>query len=141
MSTTGRGEVAAILGYGNQGAAHALNLRDSGRRVIVGARPGRGAEARAKEAGFEVFTPAEAAARADVIAMLVPDEAVPDAWATKLAVTLVLESVSGWTSHCSWVASSSRHSLKNSPTEWPSCGHCTTACAIGRLDPKPYCEL
>lgn len=82
MSTTGRGEVAAILGYGNQGAAHALNLRDSGRHVIVGARPGRGAEARARDAGFEVFAPAEAAARADVIAMLVPDEAVPDAWGT-----------------------------------------------------------
>lgn len=80
MSTSGHGEVAAILGYGNQGAAHALNLRDSGRRVIVGARPGRGAEARAKEAGFEVFTLAEAASRANVIAMLVPDEAVPNAW-------------------------------------------------------------
>ncbi len=80
MSEAGRNDIAAILGYGNQGAAHALNLRDSGCPVIVGARPGRGAEARAKEAGFEVFAPAEAAARAGVVAMLVPDEAVPEAW-------------------------------------------------------------
>ncbi|MBI5170703.1 MAG: ketol-acid reductoisomerase [Candidatus Eisenbacteria bacterium] len=80
MTEAGRNEVVAILGYGNQGAAHALNLRDSGRRVIVGARSGRGAEARAKEANFDVFAPAEAAARAQVVAMLVPDEAVPEAW-------------------------------------------------------------
>ncbi|MFN8586931.1 MAG: ketol-acid reductoisomerase [Candidatus Eisenbacteria bacterium] len=74
------GETVAILGYGNQGAAHALNLRDSGCDVIVGARPGRGAEARAKEAGFAVFAPAEAAARARVLALLVPDDAVGAAW-------------------------------------------------------------
>ena len=80
MNSTAREDVVAVLGYGNQGAAHALNLRDSGRHVIVGAREGRGAEARAKAALFEVFTPAEAAARAGVIAMLVPDEAVPQAW-------------------------------------------------------------
>ena len=74
------GETVAILGYGNQGAAHALNLRDSGCDVIVGARPGRGAEVRAKEAGFPVVAPAEAAARARVLAMLVPDDAMADAW-------------------------------------------------------------
>lgn len=71
----------AVLGYGNQGAAHALNLRDSGVPVIVGARPGRGAEARARTAGFEVLAPADAVRRARVVAMLVPDEAAPGAWA------------------------------------------------------------
>jgi len=70
----------AILGYGNQGATHALNLRDSGARVVVGARPGHGAEARARAAGFEPLPLAEAAARARVVAVLLPDEAVPELW-------------------------------------------------------------
>jgi ketol-acid reductoisomerase len=71
----------AVLGYGNQGAAHAQNLRDSAVPVIVGARPGRGAEARAQAAGFEVFAPRDAVHRANVVAMLVPDEAAPAVWA------------------------------------------------------------
>ncbi len=75
------GTTVAILGYGNQGAAHALNLRDSGVRVRVGARPGHDAERRARDADFEVAPPAEAAAGADVVAVLLPDEAVPAAWA------------------------------------------------------------
>ncbi len=70
----------AILGYGNQGAAHALNLRDSGAAVIVGARPGRPAEARARSEGFEALAPAEAVRRARTVAVLVPDEAAPSLW-------------------------------------------------------------
>ncbi len=70
----------AVIGYGNQGAAHALNLRDAGARVVVGARPGRGAEARAKAAGFATLAPAEAIAGAAVVAVLVPDEAAPALW-------------------------------------------------------------
>ena len=70
----------AILGYGNQGAAHALNLRDAGVPVIVGARAGREAEARAKSAGFDSFPLEQAARRADVVVVLLPDEAVPGAW-------------------------------------------------------------
>lgn len=80
MSDNRSPETVAVLGYGNQGAAHALNLRDSGARVIVGARPGRGAEARAREAGFEVLPPADAVERARVVAMLVPDDAAPELW-------------------------------------------------------------
>jgi len=75
----GTGTVA-ILGYGNQGATHALNLRDSGVRVLVGARPGHGAEARARAAGFEVLPLADAAARAGTVAVLLPDDAVPGLW-------------------------------------------------------------
>ncbi|HKU59757.1 MAG TPA: ketol-acid reductoisomerase [Gemmatimonadales bacterium] len=64
----------AIIGYGSQGHAHALNLRDSGARVIVGVRPGgRSAEA-ARAAGLDVRPVAEAAAAADVIMLLVPDQ-------------------------------------------------------------------
>jgi ketol-acid reductoisomerase len=71
----------AILGYGNQGAAHAQNLRDSGLRVIVGARAGRPAESRARADGFEVTGIADAVRRAGVVAVLVPDEAAPPLWA------------------------------------------------------------
>ena len=64
----------AIIGYGSQGHAHALNLRDSGARVIVGLRPGgRSAEA-ARAAGLDVRSIAAAAAEADVIMLLVPDQ-------------------------------------------------------------------
>ena len=69
-----------VLGYGNQGEAHARNLRDSGEDVRVAARPGLAAEARAKQHGFEVATPADALRAADTLAVLLPDEAVPGAW-------------------------------------------------------------
>lgn len=68
------GLTVAILGFGNQGHAHALNLRDSGIDVIVGARSGGAGAARAHEAGFEVLDFAAASARADVVMMLLPDE-------------------------------------------------------------------
>jgi ketol-acid reductoisomerase len=73
-------ETVAILGYGNQGASHALNLRDSGVAVRVGARQGRAAEARALAAGFAVFPLAEAVRGAGVVAVLLPDETAPSAW-------------------------------------------------------------
>ncbi|HEX5182362.1 MAG TPA: ketol-acid reductoisomerase [Allosphingosinicella sp.] len=63
----------AILGYGSQGRAHARNLRDSGFEMIVGARPGGGAERRARADGFRVMTPAEAAREASLVALLTPD--------------------------------------------------------------------
>jgi len=64
----------AIIGYGSQGHAHALNLRDSGARVIVGLRPeGRSGEA-ARAAGLDVRPVADAASAADVIMLLVPDQ-------------------------------------------------------------------
>ena len=65
--------VVAVLGYGNQGRAQALNMRDSGVKVIVGGRPGKSTQ-RASEDGFEVFSLAEAVARAQVIMILLPDE-------------------------------------------------------------------
>ncbi len=72
--------IVAILGFGNQGQTHALNLRDSGAHVIVGARAGHAAEARARTQGFEVFGLAEATSRASVVAVLLPDEATPSVW-------------------------------------------------------------
>jgi ketol-acid reductoisomerase len=68
------GRTFAIIGYGSQGHAHALNLRDSGARVIVGLRPGGGSWRKAEAAGLTVLSVADAAKAADVIMMLVPDQ-------------------------------------------------------------------
>src|SRR4051794_2964613 len=68
-----QGRKVAILGYGSQGHAHALNLRDSGVDVRVGLREGSGSKAKAEAAGLPVRTTAEAAAEADLIMILLPD--------------------------------------------------------------------
>ena len=68
------GRTIAIIGYGSQGHAHALNLTESGARVIVGLRPGGGSWDRAKGAALDVRPVAEAAEAADVVMMLVPDQ-------------------------------------------------------------------
>jgi ketol-acid reductoisomerase len=74
------GRTIAVLGFGNQGTAQALNLRDSGLSVIVGARESGASAARARDLGFEVFPLAGAARRADVAALLLPDDRVPGLW-------------------------------------------------------------
>jgi ketol-acid reductoisomerase len=68
------GRTIAIIGYGSQGHAHALNLRESGAGVVAGLRRGGGSWERAEAAGLEVRPVAEAAELADVIMMLVPDQ-------------------------------------------------------------------
>ncbi|HXW96882.1 MAG TPA: ketol-acid reductoisomerase [Gemmatimonadales bacterium] len=68
------GRTIAIIGYGSQGHAHALNLRDSGVRVIVGLRQGGGSWKKAEATGLEVRSVADAASAADTIMMLVPDQ-------------------------------------------------------------------
>jgi ketol-acid reductoisomerase len=64
----------AVIGYGSQGHAHALNLHDSGCDVRVGLRAGSASVEKAREAGLKVTTPREAAAEADIVMMLTPDE-------------------------------------------------------------------
>ena len=64
----------AVVGYGSQGHAHALNLRDSGVEVVVGLKEGSKSIAKATEAGFTVQSVAEATAWADVIVLLAPDQ-------------------------------------------------------------------
>ncbi|MDQ3849298.1 MAG: ketol-acid reductoisomerase [Actinomycetota bacterium] len=68
------GKTVAIIGYGSQGHAHALNLSDSGVNVVVGLREGSGSAAKAAEHGLEVLPIADAASRGDLVMMLVPDE-------------------------------------------------------------------
>jgi len=69
-----RGRTVAIIGYGSQGHAHALNLRDSGLTVIVGLRPGGASWARAAAEGLDVRPVADAARAANVVMLLVPDQ-------------------------------------------------------------------
>ena len=71
------GKKIAIIGYGSQGHAHALNLKDNGCTVAVGLRPGRPSWKAAQEAGLAVMTVAEAAAWADIVMVLAPDTLQP----------------------------------------------------------------
>ena len=68
------GKKIAIIGYGSQGHAHALNLKESGCDVIVGLYEGSKSWKRAEEQGFKVYTAAEAAKQADIIMILINDE-------------------------------------------------------------------
>jgi len=70
-----KGKTIGIIGYGSQGHAHALNLRESGCSVLVGELPGSDIWKRAEEAGFHVGTAASVAEQSDIIMMLVPDQA------------------------------------------------------------------
>jgi ketol-acid reductoisomerase len=74
------GKTVAIIGYGSQGHAHSLNLQDSGVDVVVGLRPGSTSVAKAEANGLKVLDPAEAAAGADVVMLLVPDELHGAVW-------------------------------------------------------------
>jgi ketol-acid reductoisomerase len=74
------GKTVAIIGYGSQGHAHALNLKDSGVSVVVGLRPSSGSVEKAREHGLAVAEPADAASQGDVVMMLVPDELHRQVW-------------------------------------------------------------
>jgi len=82
------GKTVAILGYGSQGHAHALNLRDSGLKVIVGELPDSPPFAKAKEAGFEVYDAAEATRRGDLMAVLIPDPLQPKVYKAQIEPNL-----------------------------------------------------
>ena len=68
------GKTIAIIGYGSQGHAHALNLKESGCNVIIGLYEGSRSWAKAEAQGFKVYTAAEAAKQADIIMILINDE-------------------------------------------------------------------
>src|SRR5690606_7661046 len=69
-----QGRKVAVIGYGSQGHAHALNLRDSGVEVVIGLKPDSKSKHKAEEAGFTVLPSAEAAKWANVVVILAPDQ-------------------------------------------------------------------
>jgi ketol-acid reductoisomerase len=79
------GKTVAIIGYGSQGHAHALNLKDSGVDVVVGLREGSASAASAREQGLEVLSVVEAASRGDLVMMLVPDELHREVWENEVS--------------------------------------------------------
>ena len=84
-----KGKKVAIVGYGSQGHAHALNLRDSGAKdVAVALRPGSATVKKAEAEGLKVLSPADAAKWADVVMMLTPDELQGDIYKSDLAANL-----------------------------------------------------
>ena len=74
------GKTVAIIGYGSQGHAHALNLKDSGVKVVVGLREDSASVAQAREQGLEVLSVVEAASRGDLVMILLPDELHHQVW-------------------------------------------------------------
>ena len=82
------GKTVAIIGYGSQGHAHALNLKESGVNVVVGLYEGSKSWKLAEEAGLRVSTAFDAAKEADIIMMLVPDEKQPEIYEAAVAPNL-----------------------------------------------------
>ena len=83
-----RDKQIAVIGYGSQGFAQANNLHDSGCHVIVGLRRESASWTKAEQAGLKVLPVAQAAAEADIVMMLVPDELAPDVYAREVAESI-----------------------------------------------------
>ena len=83
-----RNRKVAVIGFGSQGHAHAMNLNESGIDVVVGLREGSSSRAAAEEAGLTIMKPADAAAWADLVMMLVPDQHAADLYAAEIKPNL-----------------------------------------------------
>ena len=83
-----KGKTVAVLGYGSQGRAQALNLRDSGVNVVLGLRPGGKSWKKAQEDGFKPVTHLEAAQRGDIVLMLMPDMVQPSVYKEEVALAM-----------------------------------------------------
>src|ERR1043165_1960697 len=83
-----KGKTLAVLGFGSQGHAHALNLKDSGCNVIIGLYEGSKSTPAAQEKGFEVYPTGEAVRRADIIFVALPDTKQPKAYEKDIAPNL-----------------------------------------------------
>jgi ketol-acid reductoisomerase len=83
-----KGKRIAIIGYGSQGFGQSNNLRDSGCDVTIGLRPDSPSRAKAEKAGLRVLPVAEAAAQADIVMMLVPDEVAPEVYEREIAASM-----------------------------------------------------
>ena len=82
------GKTIAVIGYGSQGHAHALNARDNGCKVIIGLHEGSRSIAKAEADGLNVFTVAEAASRADIVMVLIPDTLQGSVYQAQIAPNL-----------------------------------------------------
>src|SRR5204862_4702782 len=80
-----KGKTCAVIGFGSQGHAHALNLKDSGVKVIIGLYPTSKSRKVAQDKGFEVVDTAEAVKRGDVIFVAVPDTKIPSVYEKDIA--------------------------------------------------------
>ena len=83
-----KGKTVAIIGYGSQGHAHALNLHESGVGVVVGLYEGSKSKAKAEAAGLKVMNVADATKAADIIMILIPDERQADMYKQDIAPNL-----------------------------------------------------
>src|SRR5436305_4939956 len=83
------GKTVAIIGYGSQGHAHALNLKDSGVDVVVGLREGSSSKAKAEAAGLSVLPTGEAVRQADIVMVLLPDTEQKKVYEADIAPNLV----------------------------------------------------
>ena len=81
-------KTVAVIGYGSQGHAHALNMRDSGVNVVIGLREGSGSASKASAEGLEVLPVADAVKKADIIMMLVPDELAAELYDAEIGPNL-----------------------------------------------------
>ena len=82
------GKTCAVIGFGSQGHAHALNLKESGINVIIGVYPGSKSRAVAEEKGFEVYDTGEAVAKGDVVMVGVPDTKIGAVYKEDIAPNL-----------------------------------------------------
>jgi len=80
-----RGKICGVIGFGAQGRAHALNLRDSGCDVLIGLRPGSKSRALARAAGLSVFRTEQAVQRSDIVFLALPDSRMPKIFARQIA--------------------------------------------------------
>lgn len=83
-----RGKTCAIIGFGSQGRAHALNLRDNGLSVVVGLYRGSKSRALAKKSGLQVFDTQKAAREGDVLFLALPDTKIPEIYKSEIAPNL-----------------------------------------------------
>jgi len=91
-----KNKTVALIGYGSQGQAQAQNMRDSGINVILGLRPSGSSWKTAKDEGFEVYTIAEAAQKADIVQMLIPDLEQPAVFRNQVAPHMTKGKVLGF---------------------------------------------
>src|SRR6266508_4045919 len=147
-----KGKRIAVIGYGSQGHAHALNAHDSGLDVMVGLYQGSKSADKARDAGLTVTEVPEAVKQADVVVMLIPDEKQRSPWSGRMASTSITSrschpkvSTCGWSrpkrlaiacASCSSRVRACRHSWPSSRTRPATHGHLRLPTVMPSAQPK-----